>query len=174
MADYKYAGLTTYLLENEETPERLVVLAEAIEGIQCDIQHVYYDGEKYKNVEGTNEYKFIYDNDGFCFPDDSECPDDMPHAYKRATVEPAVIKGIPMIRLYVPVVAKNEDTMNRYIFNALPAVISSLFGDDVVSMKSKQCTEHDSFMDAKSQVLISVNHRLTAQETQETQELTAV
>ncbi|WP_139344950.1 hypothetical protein [Virgibacillus pantothenticus] len=94
-----------------------------------------------------------------CYPDDSELPNNTPESYKRLSVEGTNIKGIPMIRLYVPAVAKDEDRIKHFIYNALKPVLIALFGSDIIGMKTKENIEYEDFQDGKETVLVSVNGR---------------
>src|SRR5690625_2885037 len=114
MADYQYLGLTAYIKENEQNAERLNVLASAIDSLQRHVEPIAFDKEKYQII-GSDAYQYLNDHDYVCYPDDSELPKNTPEAYKRVSVSGVNIKGIPMIRLYVPAVAKDENEICDFI-----------------------------------------------------------
>lgn len=154
MADYKYIGLTTYIKENEENMEKLSVLEEAIDYLQFQIKAISYDKEKYLDVTSSEAFQYLYDHDYVCSPGDSEVLNNTSEAYQRVNVENVNVKGVSMLKLYVPAVAKDEDKIRYFIYNALHPVLLMLFGSDVVSMKSKEGIEYEDFQDGKERVLL--------------------
>ncbi|QKY71269.1 hypothetical protein [Lentibacillus sp. CBA3610] len=159
MADYKYLGLTAYIKENEENTEKLNVLASAIDTLQQQVEEIEFNKETYQNVIGSDAFQYLYDHDYVCYPDESELPENTPEAYKRVNVQDTNIKNIPMLKLYLPAVAKNEDTIQHFMYNALHPVLIALFGNDILSIKTKSQIEYNEFQDGKEAVLTSVNDK---------------
>lgn len=160
MADYKYIGLTAYIKINIENEEKFSVLAEAIDGLQRHVELNLFDKEKYQNLFSSEAFQFLYDNVSVCFPDESELPNNTPESYSQVAVDSVRIKNIEMLRLYVPAVAKDEDKIRHFIYNALKPVLIALFGSDIVCMKSKESIEYEEFQDGKETVLVSVKNQL--------------
>ncbi|RDW20072.1 hypothetical protein CWR48_04935 [Oceanobacillus arenosus] len=163
MADYKYLGLTTYILENEENEEKLNVLAGAIESLQTHVTPMITGDfviEKYQNVVGSEAYQFVYETDYVCTPADSELPVNTPEKYKRPSIEAVTIKGIPMLNVYIPAVAKRQENIENFIYGGVRPVLQVLFGNNIVQMVMKEGIEYEDFQNGKETVLISVKERL--------------
>lgn len=162
MADYQYIGLTAYIKENEKNKERLSVLTEALDSVQSYVDPDMYDPDEYIDLMNSEAFQFLRDNDNLNYPDDSELPENTPDAYKKTTIEHVTIKGIPLMRLYVPAVAKDVYKIHHFMYNALHPVLFSLFSDDIVNIKTKAQIEHKEFQDGKETVLASVKDKVPA------------
>jgi|SRR5690625_1342332 len=160
MADYQYLGLTAYIKANKESAEKLNVLASAIDSLQHHVKSVQFDEEDYQNIIESDAFQFLYDHDYVCSPHDSELPTNTPEAYKRVLVEEVNIKGIPMIRLYVPAVAKSDDKIKHFMYNALHPVLIELFADDILSVRTKTQIEYKDFKDGEEAILTSAKDKM--------------
>lgn len=156
MADYNYKGLTAYIKIQEDSIEKLSVLAEAVEGIARDIDPVEFDQEKYQNVVESEDYQYLWNNDAHCYPQDWELPENTPHHYSRPSVDTTNIKGIPMFKVYVPVVSKRDDLVNHFTEKALYSVLLALFGNNIACIKTKEQIEYGEFANGEEKVLLSV------------------
>lgn len=160
MADYKYRGLTAYIKENEANGDKFMVLRNAVESLQNSVEERSVDMNAYGSIVGSEAYQHLYDNDFLTFAEDFELPNETPPEYARAVVEPVVVKGILLHRIYVPAVAKNEDNVHEYIYNALRPVLLELFGEDLIHMVMKESVEYENFKDGKETILVSVEDRV--------------
>lgn len=161
MADYKYIGLTTYITRSEDALEKLGVLAGAIERLQMDVeQPVLAPGHPYDNVVQSEAFQFLYDNDSVCYADESELPMNTPLDYQYVSLQGVNIKGNLLWKLYVPTVAKDKDRLNKFVYGSLDPVLRTLFGEDVISIKTRESVEYEDFQDAKETILLSVEERL--------------
>jgi hypothetical protein len=161
MADYTYIGLTAYIKRSDDALEKLGVLAGAIERLQMDVEPpVLAPGHPYENVVASEAYQFLYDNDSVCYADESELPVNTPVAYHRVSLQGMNIKGHLVWKLYVPAVAKDKGRLETFIYRALDPVLRSLFGEAVLSIKTRESVEYEDFQDARETVLLSVNEHL--------------
>lgn len=159
MADYKYLGLTTYIKENDDNTAKFRVLAEAIDALSLSNGMPIDTDEpvdiRFENIMQSKAFKQIYDEDFLCSPDASELPSNMPAGYDRPIIESVEIKGHNLNRIYIPAVAKNELKIHDFIYNALQPVLLELFGDDIISMKTKESIEFEAFQDGAEKTLMS-------------------
>jgi hypothetical protein len=163
VADYKYIGLTAYIKRSDDSLEKLGVLAEAIEQLQREAEPpVLAPGHPYENAVNSDTYQFLYDNDSVCYADESELPKNTPVAYHRVSLQGMNIKGHLVWKLYVPAVAKDKDRLEMFIYRALDPVLRTLFGEDVLSIKTRESIEYEDFKDARETILLSVNERQAA------------
>ncbi|MEC1158095.1 hypothetical protein [Cytobacillus horneckiae] len=68
--------------------------------------------------------------------------------------------GCLVWKLYIPAVAKNKDRLDQFVYKALDPVLRALFGDDLLSIKTRESVEYEDFKDARETVLLSVEERL--------------
>ncbi len=161
MADYKYIGLTAYITRSEDALEKLGVLAGAIERLQMDVeQPVLAPEHPYENVVRSDAYQFLYDNDSVVYADESEFPMETPVAYQRVSLQGMNIKGHLVWKLYIPAVAKDKSRLEAFIYRALDPVLRALFGEDLLSIKTRESVEYELFENAQETILLSVNERL--------------
>ncbi|MGG0717652.1 hypothetical protein ABE096_08645 [Robertmurraya massiliosenegalensis] len=161
MADYKYIGLTAYITRSMEGLEKLGVLAEAIERLQMDVeQPVLAPGHPYENLVQSEDYQFLYNNDSVCYTDESTLPMNTPLAYHGVSLQGMNIKGRLVWKLYIPAVAKDKGRLETFIYEALDPVLRRLFGEDLLSIKTRESVEYEDFKDAKETILLSVEKRL--------------
>lgn len=161
--DYTYTGLTAYILPHTGDIEKLNVLATAIDGLNNQVEPIGFDEMKFQNVTGSDVYDFLYNHDALCYPHDSELPKGTPDQYKRPQIDGVTIKDMSLIRLYVPAVAKSADKVEEFIHNALYPAINSLFGNEVLCVKTKTAMEYENFQDGKETVLLSANKQAVLQ-----------
>ncbi|MGX1195762.1 hypothetical protein [Metabacillus sp. SLBN-84] len=160
MADYTYVGLTAYIELSEKSVEGLNVLAEAIDAIRPFVDIAQFDEMDYKHILHSPELQYLYDNDHICYTDPSELPLQTPDAYQRATIDSVNIKGAPMLRLYVPAVAKDDDKVRHFMRHALTNVLSELFQEYLLCVKVKEGIEYERFEDLKETVLVSASRHV--------------
>lgn len=161
MADYKYIGLTAYITRSMDGLEKLGVLAEAIERLQMDVeQPVLAPGHPYENLVQSEDYQFLYNNDSVCYTDESTLPMNTPLAYHGVSLQGMNIKGRLVWKLYIPAVAKDKGHLETFIYEALDPVLRRLFGEDLLSIKTRESVEYEDFKDAKETILLSVEKRL--------------
>jgi hypothetical protein len=161
MADYTYIGLTAYITRSEDAYEKLGVLAGAIERLQMEVdQPILEPGHPYENVVQSEAYQFLYNNDSVCYTDESTLPMNTPVAYHGVSLQGMNIKGHLVWKLYIPAVAKNKDRLETFIYKALDPVLRALFGEEVLSIKTRESVEYEDFKDARETILLSVEERL--------------
>lgn len=160
MADYQYIGLAVYIKENEENMEKLNVLASAIGILQYRVADVSFDQEKYQDIVESDAFRYLHDHDYVCSPHNSEVPRNTPEKYIRVAVDGVNIKGVSMLKIYVPAVAKDEDLIRYFIYNALHPVLINIFQNDIMSMKTKEGIEYEDFQDGKETILIPVKDKV--------------
>lgn len=73
-------------------------------------------------------FRFLYDNESVCYTDDLELPIHTPYAYQHVQAIGKKIKENPLIKLYVPAVAKDNGKIETFIYKALYPVLQNLFG----------------------------------------------
>lgn len=158
MAHYNYIGITAYAIDKDGlNAGRFRLLDEMFDNItlSTDVSHTI--PTEYENLLYTEHAQFLMDYDSVTYPDESEIPDNTPVKYTRPHVEDVTIKGISMQRIYIPAVAKDEDLIHEYILVHAKSFLKQLFGNNLISMKSKQGTEYDDFAEGKETVLMSVH-----------------
>lgn len=162
MADYKYTGLSAYILENELNAERFHVLGEAIELINMSgvEQKQPENKDMYLDVVSTDSYRYLYANDHICYVDEECLPLDTPAQYSKLSITNVTIKGTPMIKLYVPVVAKQQRDIDNFIFDGLVPTLNRLFDDELLSIKIRSAAEYQQFADATETIVKSVEERM--------------
>ncbi|MFT8322804.1 MAG: hypothetical protein ABF649_18180 [Bacillus sp. (in: firmicutes)] len=160
MADYTYTGLTAYILPHTGDMEKLNLLADAIEGLKACVESVEFDKDAYENVVCSDGYLHIYSNESLCYPHESELPQGTPEEYARPSVEGVTIKDISFIKLNIPTVSKSSERIESFIYKSLRPVLLELFGNHIVSMKTKTAMEYENFRDGKETVLVSVKDRV--------------
>lgn len=155
MADYKYIGLTAYIKENEENEDKFTVLGRALDSLQGSVDLERSINKHYQNIVESEEYQYLYEHDYVTFPKEYELPNGTPEKYDRAAIVPVEIKGSKLYRIYVPAVAKGQDKIQHFIYNALRPVLLSLFDEDLVHMATKEAMEYEDFRDGKETILVS-------------------
>jgi hypothetical protein len=159
MADYKYIGLTAYIKENEANEDKFTVLGRALDSLQGSFDLERDINMHYQNIVNSEAYQYLYEHDYVTFPKEYELPNGTPAKYDRAVIEPSEIKGSKLYRIYVPAVAKDQDKIQHFIYNALRPVLLALFNEDLVHMATKEAMEYEDFKDGKETLLVSAKDR---------------
>lgn len=161
MADYQYVGLTAYIKENEDTSKKLKVFRDILMGINPEIDEMEANPEIFGETLNDESFVRLSDGDKFCFPGEWELPENTPKAYQEIQVESTVIKGLPMVRVYVPMVSKNRNNeLDEFVDKALVKGLLELFEGELVSMATKTAMEYEDFQDAQEKIRLSVNDTL--------------
>lgn len=141
--------------------EKLGVLAGAIERLQMEVeQPVLEPGHPYENVVQSEAFQFLYNNDSVVYADESELPMNTPLAYHDVSLQGMNIKERLVWKLYIPAVAKDKDRLETFIYEALDPVLRRLFGEDLLSIKTRESVEYEDYKDAKETILLSVEKHL--------------
>ncbi|PAE87812.1 hypothetical protein [Shouchella clausii] len=158
MADYKYIGITTYIKDTEENRMKLGFLAEeALCGLRDKLLDGLFDEHKITNevfmVEISEEYQYLVDNSGFTSGINGSYPNGTPTQNQEMHMQVGNVKGIDLIRLYVPIISKRE--AESYAYRALQPVLERLYGEDLLTMKIKEGMEYDNYAVLEERVVLS-------------------
>lgn len=77
-------------------------------------------------------------------------------------MEEVNIKGVSLVKLYIPTVSEELNALNDYTCIALPLILSALFRNNILHMQIKEATSEENFSDAEETILISANQKPVA------------
>ena len=164
MADYTYVGLTAYIAgKKADFHTELKVLATLAFPFQSftngdifeetDYEPMKDQPARIQNVLWAEEFEFISEHEALMAPDDFCMPNGTPADRTRATVEDVTVNGHELVKIYIPVVAKNETLAVALAKTTLPAAFRELFAEKVVSMKTREALEYEDFDAARETVI---------------------
>lgn len=154
MADYNYTGVTAYIPNNLRNGACFRVLAEAL-----------YQFEHLVNMESdipahrqeliqSAAFKELEDKAGFFSKDECWFPRNTPKEYLNVQIQNVEIKGNRLVRLYFPIVQRSGDATDELIQNSLCPVLVALFGNDLITVKTRSALEYQDFTAAQEKILI--------------------
>lgn len=167
MTKLNYEGLTTYIKVNEDNWERLGVLAHAVKAIAAKmtenpviISDTY--NHAYRDVFESVPFRVLRANDVArpvtAFSKEF-LPVNTPAAYSEVQIESVNVKGLNLVRLYIPAMTDNQSELGE-VMDALFEVIVELFGEDVLNMTRRTSHTDEDFEAGVDQVLISANRKV--------------
>lgn len=152
MSAHTYLGTTIYVREDFHTNESLAVLSEAIHTLPEHNQNINIDD--YMFVTNTDAYKHLYNQTNSVTPRENNMPQNTPVAYFEPQIEPMVVNGYNLVRIYVPAVSEDENELYDYVYNGLLPVLDILFGEDIVSIRTRAQIEMGEFESATEEILV--------------------
>lgn len=158
MTNYNYTGVTAYIQKTMENKGRIRALAAALYVLKPYVnpQRLAADVDiAHKLLVDSLVFDQLFHHAGMTAQDAFYFPDGTPADYTHASVTHLEINGIEMTRLYMPFVAKRHDDIQDVVHNAYLPVLTSLFGQDLVAVKSKSTIDGKNFNTANEQVLVS-------------------
>lgn len=159
MGTFHYTGVTAYVRNNEALQSRLRVIAEALWQFEHLVDMDVPVAPKHHLIAASSAFRYLEDNAGFfsqhIVSSDAAFPVNTPAEYLDIQIEEVNVKGIPMLRMYFPVVQKNDARVEEMANGTLRPLLISLFGEDLVSLKTRSAEENQDFADAKETVVVA-------------------
>src|SRR5690606_580678 len=128
-------GVTAYTKQSDYDKDRLRLLAEAIAPLEAfaDMNHKLLDNAA--GYTSGQAFETLIENGCFMYPKEPEyLPKNIPAEYTEIQVQPVVIKGHALTRLYFPVVSKRH---GGETVDALIEFLQTTYGRDLISVKTK-------------------------------------
>lgn len=156
MADYKYLGMTAYIVDSPEVDEKFAILTEAIDVLQFVTQTVAIENIEatYQHVLASKAFAYLYENDTVCYPKEYELPENTPVSYQNPQIERVVVKGKALVRFYLPTCAKREESLHAFIYEALIPTLTALFEGALLHIKTREAYEYETFTAARERVVL--------------------
>lgn len=155
MADFTYVGLTALIRKQEDTIEKLNVLAYAIEPLAHNHKDIEMADEdaflekdyKHRDITSSQEYYEMVEHTGLFYPEANTFPVNTPAKYQKASVTEVNEK---FLRVYIPVTSKRCYSIVK---SAVLPIVSALFEDDLTGAMIKQGTESEDFEKLEYQII---------------------
>ena len=162
---FNYVGMSAYVVDDQTIGDKLSILSDAI-----SLTHNYYadleevaEPEQFDHIVRSEEFIFLCENESMTDIDERFLPQNMHWIYKKPTITKEEIKGVNMVKIYIPAVATDKSKADTFVYKALVPVMEMLFGDNLLSVKTRESNEYELFEDAVEKVVLSVD-RLKAKE----------
>lgn len=155
--DYNYNGIVAYIKASDLNGLGLNFLNAYIVGLHDHDIPVRDDEAEARRLEAL-EYAPLADvlseHMGHMSPDYFMLPEDTPEQYARARAEAVTIKGVDMVKLYVPMCAKGEDRLDTLYKQGLLPMLHEVFGRDLQLVRFARGTEHEAFADIQARSVV--------------------
>lgn len=154
MADYNYTGVTAYIKDTLNNGEAFRVLAEALYQFEQLVDIESDIPAQHQSLVQSPAFKELEDNAGFFSKDECWFPRNTPKDYLNVQIQKVEIKGNALVRLYFPIVQRSGDATDELIQNSLCPVLVALFGNDLITIKTRSALEYQDFTAAQEKILI--------------------
>lgn len=155
--DYNYNGVVAYIKASDLNGLGLNFLNEYIVGLHDHDIPVRDDEAEARRLEAL-EYTPLADvmseHMGHISPDDFMLPLETLEKYARAHAEALTIKGVAMVKLYVPMCAKGEDRLDTLYKQGLLPMLHEVFGRDLQLVRLARGAEHEAFADIQARSVV--------------------
>jgi hypothetical protein len=154
MADYNYTGVTAYIKDTLSNGEAFRVLADALYQFEPLVNMELDIPAHRQSLVQSPAFKELEDNFGFFSKDECWFPINTPKDYLNVQIQKVEIKGNRLVRLYFPIVQRSGDATDELIQNALCPVLVALFGNDLITVKTRSALEFEDFTAAQEKILV--------------------
>jgi len=157
MASHKFIGVTARINVEENTSEKLTVLAQAVESLQLAIKPVLIPNPAvYEAVTQSEAYQYLQEHCEITYVDECNQPAYTPALYNKAGIIYTERNDVEQIVLFIPTNTKDTTTQYQFVYPSLIPTITALFGEAVQTLTTFEAYEHETFAQGKTTHILPV------------------
>lgn len=155
-----YAGVTAYIQNDTDHTAQLRVLAEAIPAFAPFADMTQPVAAKFQDFIESPNFRYIKMDAEALAAQNADFPYGTPDELKAASITEVVIKGQPMLRLYVPITGDDDIKVETVAEGAMRILLFAIFAERLVTIKNRYASHLRPFAEATTHIVVRAEKAL--------------
>lgn len=155
-----FAGVTAYIQNDTDHTAQLRMLAEAIPAFAPFADMSLPIAAEFQDFTESTSFRYIKFDAADLAKQNADFPDGTPDELKTASITETVIKGQPMLRLYLPVTGDDMMLVENVARGGMRILLTELFKQQLVTIKNRYASHRLAFADATTEIVVSAEKAL--------------